>query len=79
MTTASAALGQTLEARRADLQPTTVAIIEDNLRIIDGAIEDCRAALEQDPADTRMEGALLDAWQQKVDLLERAATLPTNS
>lgn len=79
MTTASVALDHTLEARKADLQPATIAIIEDNLRIIDSAIEDCRAALEQDPANTRMEGALLEAWQQRVDLLERAAGLPTNA
>ncbi len=79
MTSASAALGATLEARRGELQPETVAVIEDNLRIIDTAIEDCRAALAADPADDRLEAAMLSAWQAKVGLLERAAALPPNS
>lgn len=79
MTTASVALGQTLEARRAQLQPATIAIIDDNLHIIDTAIEDCRAALISDPANTQLEAAMLSAWQRKVGLLERATTLPPNS
>ncbi len=79
MTTASTALSGTLDQRRADLQPETVAIIEENLHIIDTAIEDCRAALAADPANAQLESAMLSAWQHKVQLLERATTLPPNS
>jgi anti-sigma-K factor RskA len=79
MTTASTALSQTLDARKGDLRPATVAILEDNLAIIDSAIEECRAALDGDPANTDLEGALFEAWQRKVGLLERAGSLPPNS
>ncbi len=79
MTTASASLALTLDARRADLQPGTLIIIDENLKIIDRAIEDCRLALERDPANTRAEDALLQVWRHKVDLLETATGLPSNS
>ena len=62
-------LGQNREA----LAPETVRILEENLRIIDGAIAEARAAIDRDP-QSRMLGELLrSAYQRKVDLLKQAA------
>ncbi|OYV66618.1 MAG: hypothetical protein B7Z72_11030, partial [Gemmatimonadetes bacterium 21-71-4] len=45
-----AALHAVLNARRNRLDPTTVAVIEKNLTVIDGAIAQCKTALARDPA-----------------------------
>ncbi len=79
MRQASQQLAQTLDSRRAALDPATVIVIEENLKLIDMAIADCHAALAADPANQQLESALLATWQKKVDLLERASRLPTRS
>jgi predicted anti-sigma-YlaC factor YlaD len=79
LTAASMALALALDARRADLTPETAAIIDDNLRIIDLAIEDCRIALQTDPSNPQLEASLRAAWQRRVRVLERARHLPSDS
>ncbi|MFH1468315.1 MAG: zf-HC2 domain-containing protein [Pseudomonadota bacterium] len=76
---ANAALALALDARRADLDPTTVAILDENLHIIDQAIQDCRIALETDPANPRLEASLRATWEQRIRVLERANRLPSDS
>ncbi|MDQ6738637.1 MAG: hypothetical protein M3Z30_13185, partial [Gemmatimonadota bacterium] len=44
-----ATLHDALEARRGQLNPGTVAVIEQNLRVINDAIRQSRAALAKDP------------------------------
>ena len=66
-------LAQTLEYRRKDLSPTALAVIEQNLRIIDEAIRETQAALATDPRNERVAELLWASWEKKIDLLERAA------
>ena len=62
-----------LRQNRDALAPETVRILEENLRIIDEAIAEARAAIDRDP-QSRMLGELLrSAYQRKVDLLKQAA------
>jgi hypothetical protein len=59
------------------LDPQTVMVIERNLRAIDGAIREARAALDADPANTYLNSHLAEARRRKLDLLRRAAGLTT--
>jgi anti-sigma factor RsiW len=65
--------------RRAQLDSSTVAIIEKNLKIIDRAIEQSRAALVKDPASRMLDQQLTHALDKKVELLRTAAMLPANT
>lgn len=62
--------------RRSRLDPATIAVIERNLRIIDGAIEESRRALANDPASPLLTALLSEALANKVRLLRQAALLP---
>ena len=77
MRQASDLLASTLEQRRGELDPATLAVVEENLAIIDRAIADCAAALEVNPEDDELRRALLAVWRKKIDLLEQASRLPT--
>lgn len=57
------------------LDPQTVMVIERNLRAIDEAIREARAALDADPANTYLNSHLADARRRKLELLRRAAGL----
>lgn len=65
--------------RKADLDPATAAIIENNLRIIDAAIAQSRAALRRDPASSMLSEKLTHALDKKVELLRTAAMLPAST
>lgn len=69
---AIAELQQTLDRERARLAPQTIAILERNLAIIDRAIAESRAALSQDPAHPHLGSMILSAYEQKLQLLQRA-------
>lgn len=62
--------------RRAKLDPATIAVIERNLRVIDGAIEESKRALANDPASPLLTALLSEALANKVRLLRQAALLP---
>lgn len=68
-------LRQALAARRASLAPRTVAVVEENLRVIDGAIGEARAALARDPASPELAELLAAAYEQQLELLRWAARL----
>jgi anti-sigma factor RsiW len=55
------------------LDPETRRILEDNLAVIEGAIEDARRALVQDPANDFLEEHLARVWQRKLAYLREAA------
>jgi hypothetical protein len=61
--------------RKAQLNPSTAAIIEHNLRIIDAAIAQSKEALRSDPGSSMLSDQLTHALDKKVQLLRRAATL----
>jgi len=72
---AIAELKQTLDAGRAKLDQETVHVLEQNLAAIDRAIDQCRRALDGDPANVYLNTHLADARQRKLVLLRRAAAL----
>lgn len=66
-------LQDTLEQNREQFAPETVRILEDNLRIIDTAISEARAALARDPQSAVLGELLKSAYRRKLDLLRQAA------
>lgn len=76
---AASVLGATLDERRAQLDPATVATVERSLATIDAAIAEARAALANDPANATLTRLLAASYEQKVALLRRASELPPRS
>jgi hypothetical protein len=72
-------LQRILRERKTQLDSSTVAIIDRNLKIIDAAIAQSRAALANDPASMLLSGQLTRALDKKVELLRTAALLPSNT
>jgi len=68
-------LERVLREERDRLSPETVAVIEQNLALIDAAIAEARAALAADPANADLRALLWGAHRQKLDLLDRATRL----
>jgi hypothetical protein len=64
-----------LETRRDQLAPETVAVIEENLRVIDQAIAESRAALSADPASQELTHILADAYDAKLGVLRQVVQL----
>lgn len=69
-------LMRTLEARRGELRPETLEVVEKNLAVIDGAIEEIRRALAADPTSAELAFLLTSTWETKLGLLRRATELP---
>lgn len=74
---AVAELERTLEEGRGRLDPRTLQVVEQNLRIIDRAIEDARRAVSADPGNTWLRSHLAATMKRKVDLLRSATMLAT--
>jgi Putative zinc-finger len=72
-------LDSLVRTRRSSLDPKTVAIIEQNLRIINKAIIESRAALAKDPRSPLLSNQLDNVLGSKVELLSTIAFLPTQS
>jgi hypothetical protein len=70
-------LHRALEARRGQLNPATVEIIEQNLSVIDEAIRQSRAALAADPNSRLLNDQLDRTLAKKTILLRAAALLPS--
>ena len=68
-------LERILRDERDRLDPRTVLVIERNLKAIDVAIQEARAALNDDPANAYLNSHLADARRRKLDLLRHATTL----
>jgi anti-sigma factor RsiW len=65
-----------LDLRRDDLDPATLRVIDDNLALIDRAIERISNALESDPGNARLTRQLVFAYRQQIDLLRRTTEVP---
>jgi hypothetical protein len=74
-----ATLRQIVDERRSELDPKTVAILDKNLRLIDAAIVESKAALARDPASGFLAQLLTQAYDSKLQLLRGVATLPARS
>ncbi len=72
---ASAALSRALTADATGLAPDTRAVVERTLSILDQAIAEAEAALAADPRNATLEQMLLARYQQRLDLLRRAAAV----
>lgn len=65
--------------RKDDLDASTAAVIEKNLRIIDSNIAQIRAALQKDPENSLLGDQVSRALELKVELLRRVAMLRSNT
>jgi anti-sigma factor RsiW len=72
---AVADLERALNAGRTRLDPSTVRLLEESLASIDREIEQCRHALEKDPANVELNARLTTARQKKLTLLRGAVEL----
>jgi hypothetical protein len=72
---AAALLMEIVDSRRDELSPETVAVLDENLKIINGAIDEVRRALAADPADASSGHALTALHQQRMQILWRVARL----
>jgi tetratricopeptide (TPR) repeat protein len=72
---AIADLEKVLAEGRSRLDPETVTVLEKNLKAIDEAIDQCRRALESDPANAYLNTHLAQARNRKIALLRRATAL----
>ena len=73
---AATALLASLEARRASLSPQTVAVVENNLALIDAALRQVREALRKDPGNPSLVRMLASTHRKKVDVLQRVVRHP---
>ena len=72
-----AKLRRIVRERRSQLDPKTVAVLEQSIAVMDSAIAQSRAALAKDPASGFLATQLNHSLEKKVELLRTAALLPT--
>ncbi|HMJ19735.1 MAG TPA: zf-HC2 domain-containing protein [Gemmatimonadaceae bacterium] len=72
-------LQRIVRRQRAELDTSTVAEIEKNLRTLDSAIAQIRAALKRDPGSSLLGGQASRTLEMKVELLRRAAMLRSST
>jgi hypothetical protein len=73
------ALRQIVDQRLGQLDPQTVAVLQNSLTIIDQAIADSRRALLADPASPYLATELARAYSAKLNLLRTTAKLPVGT
>jgi hypothetical protein len=76
---AVADLQRALRNGRGHLDPATIAIVEQNLTIIDRAIDQAKQAVMDDPSNTYLTSHLVETRRKKLDLLRRAAALASET
>jgi hypothetical protein len=67
-----------VDERRKDLDPATISVLEKNLKLIDAAIAESRAALAKDPASAFLIDRLTHAYDNKLQLLRGVASIPSH-
>jgi hypothetical protein len=72
-------LREIVRQRRSELDPRTVAVLEQSIAVIDSAIAQSRAALAKDPASGFLATQLNHSLEKKVELLRTAALLPART
>jgi hypothetical protein len=72
------AMRKIVDERRKELDPATIAVLEKNLKLIDTAIAESKAALEKDPASAFLMDRLTHAYDTKLQLLRGMANLPAH-
>ena len=64
------ALGEAVGSPRSGLDPQVAAVFEQNLRVIDAAIQACQNAVTKAPSDLMARVYLLGAYKNKVEFLD---------
>jgi hypothetical protein len=72
-------LQRIVRRQKSELDASTVAEIEKNLRSLDAAIAQIRSALQKDPGSSLLDGQASRALEMKVELLRRAALLRSST
>lgn len=72
------AMRNIVDQRRKDLDPATIAVLEKNLKVIDAAIAESKAALAKDPASAFLMDRLNHAYDTKLQLLSGVAAIPSH-
>jgi hypothetical protein len=72
-------LRRIVDTRRSQLDPKTIAVLEQSISVIDSAIAQSRAALAKDPASGFLATQLNHSLEKKVELLRTAALLPART
>jgi len=72
---ATADLMAAIDAQKETLAPETRAVLDANLKTIDEALAQVRAALAKDPGNSQLAHLLTSTHQKKVDALERVVRL----
>jgi hypothetical protein len=68
-------LEQIAEASDSPLDPALVATLNENLAVIDNAIEESRTALREDPGSRVVQESLFEAFRRKIALLQDTIAL----
>ena len=68
-----------MKTRRSQLDPRTIAVLEQSIAVIDSAIAQSRSALAKDPASGFLANQLNHSLEKKVELLRTAAMLPART
>ena len=71
-----ATLRALVDQRRGELDSVTVAVLEKNLKVIDKAIAECKAALAASPESAFLLDRLSDAYDTKLRTLRAIAAMP---
>jgi hypothetical protein len=72
------AMRNIIDQRRKDLDPATISVLEKNLKVIDAAIAESKAALAKDPASAFLMDRLAHAYDTKLQLLSGVAAIPSH-
>jgi hypothetical protein len=72
-------LRRIVNGRRDQLDPRTIAVLDQSMAVIDSAIAQSRAALEKDPASGFLATQLNRSLEKKVELLRTATSLPAGT
>lgn len=72
------AMRKIVDERRKDLDPVTVDVLQKNLKLIDAAIAESKAALARDPASAFLMDRLTQAYDTKLQLLRGVASIPAH-
>jgi hypothetical protein len=72
-------LSRIVRRKKSGLDPSTVTVIDKNLRAVDSAIAQIRAALQDDPSNSLLDAQASRALEMKVELLRRAAMMRSSS
>jgi hypothetical protein len=68
-----------VKSRHSQLDPATIAVLEQSIAVIDSAIAQSRSALAKDPASGFLATQLNHSLEKKVELLRTAAMLPART